>query len=58
MASDLNLLLFSASGGVKKGEKGVNFRVILGNRLSSAEKWTDRNEINCNGKPNVPARTY
>ena len=58
MVSDLILLLFSASGGVRKGEKGVNFGVILVNRLSGAEEWSDRDGINFIGKRNVPALTY
>ena len=58
MPSDSILLLSSASGDVEKGEKRVNFGVILGNRLSSAVMWTDRDEINCNGKPNVSATIY
>ena len=58
MVSKLILLLFSASGGVRKGEKGVNFGVILVNRLSGAVEWSDRDGINCVGKRNVPAPTY
>ena len=58
MVSDLILLLFSASGDVRKGEKGVNFGVILVNRLSAAVEWSDRNMINFIGKRNVPALTY
>ena len=37
MVSEFILLLFSASGDVRKGGKGVNFGVILENRLSGAE---------------------
>ena len=58
MVSKLILVLSSASGDVEKGEKRVNFGVILGNRLSSAEKCTDRSRINCNEKRNVPATLY
>ena len=58
MASDLILLLFSAIGGVETVEKGVIFWVILENRLSGAEQWSDRNGINFIGKRNVPATTY
>ena len=36
MVSELNLMLSSASGDVEKHEKRVIFRVIFGNRLSSA----------------------
>ena len=58
MLSDLILLLSSAGGDVEKGEKRVNFGVILRNRLSSAVEWTHCNEINFNGKRNVPAITF
>ena len=58
MVSDLILLLSSASGGVQKGEKGVNFGVILVNRLSGAVKWSDRDGVNFIGKRNVPTTTY
>ena len=58
MVSNLNFMLSSASGEVGKGEKRVNFGVILGNQLSSAAEWADCNEINCTGKRNVPATTY
>ena len=58
MASKSILVLSSASGDVEKGEKGVNFGVIFGNRLSSAAEWSDWNEINYIEKPNVPATTY
>ena len=58
MVSEFILLLFSASGDVRKGEKWVNFGVILVNRLSGAEEWSDRNGINFIGKRNVPATTY
>ena len=51
--SDLILLLSSASGGVRKGEKWVNFRVILENRLSGAVEWTDRDGTKFIGKINV-----
>ena len=58
MVLDLILLLSSASGGVRKGEKRVNFVVILVNRLSGAVEWSDRNGINFVGKRNVPSTTY
>ena len=58
MASDLVIVLSSAGGDVDKGEKRVNFGVILVNRRSDAIEWTDRNEFNCIGKRNVPATTY
>ena len=56
--SDSILLLFSASGDVRKVEKGVNFGVILVIPLSGATEWSDQNEINFIGKRNVPAPTY
>ena len=58
MVSDLILLLSSASGGVRKGEKRVIFGVILVNRLSSAVEWSDLDGINFIGKRNVPGTTY
>ena len=58
MVSDLILLLFSAIGGVETVEKGVIFGVILENRLSGAEQWSDRNEINFIRERNVPGTTY
>ena len=58
VVSDFILLLFSASGGVRKGEKGVNFEVILVNPLSGATEWSDRDGTNFIGKRNVPALTY
>ena len=58
MVSDLILLLFSASGDVRKGEKRVNFGVILVNRLSGAVEWSDRDGINFIGERNVPTTTY
>ena len=57
MVSESILLLSSASGDVRKGEKGVNFGVILVNRLSAAVEWSDRDEINFIRKRNVPATT-
>ena len=58
MVSKLILLLSSANGGVETAGKGVIFGVILGNWLSGAEEWSDRDGINCIGKGNVPATTY
>ena len=58
MASDLILVLSSAAGGVDKGEKMVNFGVILGNPLSGAAERTDRDGINCIRKRKVPTTTY
>ena len=58
MLSEFILLLSSAIGGVETAGKGVIFGVILENRLSCAVEWSDRDEINCVGKPNVPALTY
>ncbi len=58
MVSKFILLLSSASGGVRKGEKWVNFGVILVKPLSGATEWSDRNGINFIGKLSVPATTY
>ena len=58
MVSDFILLLFRASGGVRKGAKWVIFGVILVNWLSGATEWSDRDGINFVGKRNVPATTY
>ena len=58
MLSEFILLLSSAIGGVETAGKGVIFGVILDNRLSGAEQWSDRDAINFIGKRNVPALTY
>ena len=58
MLSEFILLLSSAIGGVETAGKVVIFGVILENRLSGAEEWSDRNGINCIGKLNVTAPTY
>ena len=58
MVSEIILLLSSAIRGVETAGKGDIFGVILVNRLSGAEEWSDRDGINCVGKLNVPAPTY
>ena len=58
MVSELRLLLSSAIGGVETARKRVIFGVILVNRLSAAEEWSDRDGINFIGKRNVPVTAY